>query len=364
VVFLAACALGLAAAGGHFARLRSARRDETIDLLGPPPPVEQVDAGRDWFSPGFDVTPREPGGAGFLVENVVWATDGMVVSRVREPAVRVARSGAQLRRNLLDHWVITVCRHDSTRISTKSGSLRARAGLPFLWSLGEASESERSEVNRVQLFLSRDTFRDIAPLLDAARGSVLETPLGHLLADFVLAIEQRLPGFAAADLVRLTGVIRSLVAACVAPSLERLAIARDAIEFERLERVRQAVEKHLYSPELGPGMLCRAVGMSRSNLYRLLAQKGGVARYIQAARLREAHRILCDVTDKRTIARIAEDLCFADASSFGRAFRKEFGHSASEVRAAGLAGQPIPAMPVSNGTLRRSDFVEPLAGPR
>jgi AraC-like DNA-binding protein len=325
---------------------------------------EQIDAWRQWFSPVFEVTPRESCGGGFLAENDVWATDGMVLSRVRAPAVRVARTGAHLRRNPVDHWVITVCRHGSTMISTKRGSLRARAGLPFIWSLGEASESERSDVNRVQLFLSRDTFRDIGPLLDAACGSVLETPLGQLLADFIFSIEQRLPGLGAAELARLTGVVRALVAACIAPSSERFAIARDAIEFGRLERVRQAVEQHLCSPELGPGMLCRAVGMSRSNLYRLLAQRGGVVRYIQAERLREAHRILSDMLDRRTIARIAEDLCFADASGFGRAFRKEFGHSASEVRAAALAGHPIPATQPSEARLRQPDFAELLAGRR
>lgn len=38
------------------------------------------------------------------------------------------------------------------------------------------------------------------------------------------------------------------------------------------------------------------------------------------------------------IGAIAESLCFADASSFSRAFRREFGMSPSDVRAATLSG--------------------------
>jgi AraC-like DNA-binding protein len=38
------------------------------------------------------------------------------------------------------------------------------------------------------------------------------------------------------------------------------------------------------------------------------------------------------------IGAVAESLCFADASNFSRAFRREFGMSPSDVRAVALAG--------------------------
>jgi AraC-like DNA-binding protein len=98
----------------------------------------------------------------------------------------------------------------------------------------------------------------------------------------------------------------------------------------------------LGSPSLGPDKLCRDAATSRSQLYRLLEGEGGVAHYIQRQRLSESFTLLCDVSNRLPVAKIAELLCFADPSSFSRAFRREFGMSPSDVRAASLAG-PAPA---------------------
>ena len=51
--------------------------------------------------------------------------------------------------------------------------------------------------------MARDAFQDIAPLLDAACGSALDTPLGHLLGDYMIALEHRLAALTEADLARL-----------------------------------------------------------------------------------------------------------------------------------------------------------------
>ena len=80
-------------------------------------------------------------------------------------------------------------------------------------------------------------------------------------------------------------------------------------------------------------MLCRQVGMSRSNLYRLLESEGGVTCYIQRHRLTEARSRLSDSKNTQSVAAMARDLCFTDSSSFSRAFRATFGASPGEVRA-------------------------------
>ena len=60
------------------------------------------------------------------------------------------------------------------------------------------------------------------------------------------------------------------------------------------------------------------------------------------------------------IAAIAETLCFADASNFSRAFRREFGMSPREVRTAslvGLAPAPTSKTPAESETHSFADYL-------
>jgi AraC-like DNA-binding protein len=99
--------------------------------------------------------------------------------------------------------------------------------------------------------------------------------------------------------------------------------------------------------------------MSRSNLYRLLENKGGVAQYIQSQRLLEAHSILADPRNVQSITNLAEDLCFADASSFSRAFKREFGYRPSDARAWARGGTPV-AVPSRYTQSKELDFADLL----
>jgi AraC-like DNA-binding protein len=141
-----------------------------------------------------------------------------------------------------------------------------------------------------------------------------------------------------------------------------MAVAQRQVDLGRKERVRQAVRRHLRTPTLGPKNLSRLVGMSRSNLYRLFEDIGGVARYIQRQRLLEAHAILSDPATTQSISAIAEDLCFADASSFSRTFKREFGYSPSEARSAALAGLAPPTTRRSRVASAEGEFAELLRG--
>lgn len=291
-----------------------------------------------WYHPIFDVIPKQPAGDGFPAEIELWKLGGFAVSRTTAPPLNVVRSRSHLKRDAIDHWVISYCARGAHSATTAGISLEVPAKVPFLWSLGQEFFHERTHVDRIQIIMACDDFQDIAPLLDAALGSNLDAPLGHLLGDYMTALARRLPGLTETDLPRLRDAVAAMVGAAVAPTAERIAIAGRQIDLGRLERVRQVVRRHLRTPALGPATLCRMAGMSRSNLYRLLEEKGGVARYIRSQRLIEAHAVLSNPANTKSISALAEDLCFADASSFSRAFRGEFGASPSEVRSAALLG--------------------------
>ena len=77
--------------------------------------------------------------------------------------------------------------------------------------------------------------------------------------------------------------------------------------------------------------------MSRSKLYRLFENNGGVAHFINRERLREAHRRLNSDRETLSIHAIGNEVGFVDHSTFSRAFRREFGCSPTEARERALA---------------------------
>ncbi len=309
-------------------------RFDTADV----PRADQYEAWLSWFDRVFDVEPVTQSQHGFRATSEMWVMEGCALSRVTAPPVRVTRTKTLIRRNPLDPWVITIGRQAASAVTSAGRQFTAEPGVPFVLSLGNELISQREQDERLQLYLSRDDFSDIAPILDSSRGAALDTAMGALLADYMLMLERRLPSIRTEDLPRLKDAICAMVAACVAPTPDRMVEATEQLDLGRLERVRCAVRKHLRSPALGPRLLCRYVGTSRSQLYRLLESEGGVARYIQRQRLLAAYAILSDPSADKPIATIAEEFCFADASGFSRAFRQEFDTSPSDLRAASRAG--------------------------
>jgi len=320
---------------------------------------EQFDEWRNWFSPVFEIS-REGDSPDFLAENAVWDLGGLTISRVSAPSVRVKRAKANIRRAPVDHWVLSYCHHGSTAIRTKNSDLVVASRVPYLWSLGEESESERTEVARMQIFFSRDTHGDMAVLLDAFCGSSLKPPWGYLLGEYMTLLDKWLPRMKTEELPHLKAAVRSMAVACVAPSVDRIALAKDEIGQVRLERVRQAVRRHLKSSSLCPSALCTMVGISRSELYRLFEHVGGVSNYIQRQRLLAANSTLCDPENAQSIQSISADFCFTDASTFSRAFKREFGQSPSDVRAAAACGIPIPAPSRIRPGFRRERFIDAI----
>jgi AraC-like DNA-binding protein len=313
------------------------------------PAPQQFDAWMAWFDGVFEVLPHNSPRNGFPAQSQSWQIGGCMVSRVQAPAIRVERNIMHSRRNPLDHWVITLSRHATSFVSSRDRTLSVPPGTPFVVSLADELRSERAEDQRLQLYMSRDKFADLSPALDRARGTALDTPLGSLLGDYLVLLEQTLPDVAPDDQPRICDAIGAMVAACLSPEQDRAGAAGLQIDTVRLERVHRVVRKYLRSPALGARLLCHSLSMSRSKLYRLMDAEGGVARYIQRQRLLEAYALLSDQSVNRSITAIAEELCFADTSSFSRAFRREFAASPSDVRATSRS-EPYPSMAPAQGS--------------
>lgn len=303
------------------------------------PAAQQLAAWKGWFDGVFDVATEESE-TGFDAGSVVWTAGDFGLSHVRAPALTALRGKRLLRSNPIDHWVITLGQSRTVGEGGDGVALDIPARTPFVVSLGRELVSRRSQDERLQLYLPRDAFRELAPVLDAAQGVAFATPMGRLLGDYITILNSNLPDIEATDLPRLTNAVRAMVLACTAPSSDRLDLATSQIHLTKRERVRQFIDANLRHAGLDTVMLCREMGMSRTQLYRLLQADGGVAHYIRRRRLRRSYADLSDPANTATITAIADSLCFEDASSFSRAFKQEFGVNPRDVRAVALAGLP------------------------
>ncbi len=93
------------------------------------------------------------------------------------------------------------------------------------------------------------------------------------------------------------------------------------------------IDQRLLDPDLDVDAICAALQLSRTALYELFGDVGGVARLLRGKRLDEAMRRLCD--PRRTRERVGEvafAVGFSSESTFNRAFRERFGCTPSEAR--------------------------------
>lgn len=314
----------------------------------PLPAHQQFEAWRARVSSLIDLSPEGDPRLGYAASNRLFNLGAMAYSPVIAPAVGFSRTAAATRRDSIDHWMLLCVSRGSATYRVDDRVVVARPGVPVIVPMGRAHSGWRTDGEWKALFLPRHTFPDITAQLDGVPALALDTPFGRLLDDFLVSFDRALHAMSADQLPRLPRVVSALLAAAVgdlhAPGRRRVEQKRsEVVDIARHERIRQLIRANLRSHTLGPRALCRMTGLSRSALYRLFEDQGGVAATIQRERLRMAHAVLSDPSDRRPIQEIAEDLAFADASTFARAFRAEFGCAPRDVRHAALVGAPLPS---------------------
>jgi signal transduction histidine kinase/CheY-like chemotaxis protein len=104
------------------------------------------------------------------------------------------------------------------------------------------------------------------------------------------------------------------------------------LEEDFLQQVRDLIQENLADPTFGNEDLCKALAMSRTQLFRKLKALTGmsVVTFIRFYRLNKARQLL--LTTDLNISEVAYRVGFNDPSYFGRVFRREFGITPMECR--------------------------------
>jgi AraC-like DNA-binding protein len=175
----------------------------------------------------------------------------------------------------------------------------------------------------------------VAPPKDARMA--LAGAAGALIRNHLILLAGLLPYAGKGDMALIAGTTAGFLSTCLAPAtppdLPEKAVA-PALRRAEVDRV---IRQNLSSARLDPARISALVGMSRSALYRLFRDTGGVAGYVRALRLEQVRDDLCDpALAHKSITEIAQANGLHCTASFGRSFRQTFGRTPSEVRARAL----------------------------
>ena len=167
----------------------------------------------------------------------------------------------------------------------------------------------------------------------ALHGHVVAPEHAALLVSHLALLRGQAEHMPAASGPMLAQTILDLLSVSVAASFAERPVDRDRHERALRVQLRDEIERNLGSPSLTVARLSRSLGVSRSTLYRLLQDEGGVQAYIRTRRLEKVAEALRREGGRGTISALAERWGFCDAAYLGRAFRETYGMTPGDYHA-------------------------------
>lgn len=180
--------------------------------------------------------------------------------------------------------------------------------------------------------LPRKVAEQFLPSVRSLHGHVVMPQHAALLNSHLMTLRHGASSMPASSGPAIAQTILDLFAVVVHASLGDT--PRDIAQHERAlgVQLRDEIERNLGSPSLSAARLSRTLGVSRSTLYRLLQEEGGVQAYIRTRRLARVAAALRRADGQETIAVLAERWGFCDAAYLGRAFRETYGMTPGSYR--------------------------------
>ncbi|EHS51778.1 Helix-turn-helix, AraC domain-containing protein [Rhizobium sp. PDO1-076] len=298
------------------------------------PVSQQFQFWRDLMSPLMEIEQKKEAEEGLRCKARGYDLGTVLLTVTNLDSLNYRRDEDLIRRSGIDHWCMSILKQGQDIGRSAKRVLQARSGTIRVKSLAYPFEGCHSRISEVALFLPRDNFASLSDRLDGADHTLILGPMGQILKECLLALEEWGPRMTVADVATLTRVLTQLINAAIKPSPDNVAAARQPTAGLRFNMARKYIEDNLSSPYLGPSSLSAALGVSRRLLYYLFEPQGGVAKFILKRRLAACCKAIADQADHRLISTIAYSYGFNDPALFSRQFHAEYGFRPTDARAA------------------------------
>ncbi|HVI27062.1 helix-turn-helix domain-containing protein [Hansschlegelia sp.] len=296
------------------------------------------EAYHDLYGPVADVVALD-GRFGVSVE--AQRLDEMILFDRRLRSVRHVRCARRVARNGFDHFTAQLALEGAFSVKADEGERVVKRGEMVMIDMTRPMATTATDARVLTLSTPRAVVERLSAGADRLHGAVVPESraamFGGLLASFLRFPDEQDP----TDRARVAQVATELLSLALSGRPEgEGATALSASDLAARERARRFIDAN---PAAGPDDVARAVGHSRSSLYRVFAGNGGVARYIRTRRLAKMRALLGRADDTRRIGEIAFACGFASDSDASRAYRAAYGVTPGEYRAARRRGPIAPS---------------------
>lgn len=246
--------------------------------------------------------------------------DRTVIHDRRLRAVSHGRTTDRVRRDDLNHFTVTLCLAGTMFGAGRQGFRRIRPGEIWLSDMSRPVETRIEDARLLTLAVAREVVEAVTARPADLNATILSASQSAPLAQSLLRFVARRDALSPHEAAAASGSVSDLIGDILGrPS------AIDARRLERMAMARRLVEAHLDEPDLDAELIAADLHLSRSTVYRLFQDLGGVAHYIQARRLQRLKRLLSARRGESSIADIAALVGFASESHASRLFLHRYG---------------------------------------
>ncbi|GJD90273.1 hypothetical protein BHAOGJBA_3811 [Methylobacterium hispanicum] len=298
------------------------------------PPADRADLGRAWrehLAPVFAVAFRPETDLTVPIAMRSYHLGDLLIGDVVAPAHILERTPEMIQQQGLDHILLQFYRRGQSTVESEDRANPVLETQCVVFDLAQPVRIVAAAVDATNVVIPRALLEDQGCRPEGLHGQAFDhdgDPYARLVHAFIADVvacgdllHQHEAATAARAIVQLCGTYLRGRAGTAAPQ-----------NLDASIKARRLIERELHDFALSPATIAARLGMSRSTLYRLFGETGGVLAYIRDRRLMRAMRMLVrgDAARPLRISQLAYAVGFSDEKTFRRAFRQRFGFIPSE----------------------------------
>ncbi|BAN26803.1 helix-turn-helix domain-containing protein [Caballeronia insecticola] len=296
---------------------------------------------RESLRPMYEID--RPTGAAFRAAMRTWDMGGamLLTQHTASDEVRFRRTRGRIATSGVDHYLLHCLLGGTLRSESAQGEQRVPVNSVTIRDMAVENVGIARDAPMLTLSIPRAALDRRMPAGARLHGACWDAsdPVGGMIAAHLCSLARLATDMSDEQAALAADATLELLGACLVPKL-RFDTKADDPRLAPMLRARALshIEQNLRDPDLGAESLRRALGISRTALYALFDETGGVARHIRDRRLDEAmRRLTAPRHGRERIAEIAYALGFGSEKTFNRAFRERFDCAPGEAREQGAA---------------------------